>query len=115
MGEQQPGAFALVADSAMPQLSYWEQQWVHLTRVLLRVKKRTRRGGMKRYKRSAKYGRNTLHDVLLLYGTPPVSCEVAGPFRDEFSAIGAFSLYQDWIAAIAFSDRLNAPEYSFGF
>ena len=32
----------------MPALSYWEQQWARITRLLLNLQPRTRRGGARR-------------------------------------------------------------------
>ena len=58
----------------MSQLTYWEQQWVRCSRLLLGVAPRRRRGGMRRRRRSLTCGRSSLRHTLSLYGTPRV-CE----------------------------------------
>ena len=54
----------------MPQLSYWEQQWVRMTRLLLGVKAPNRRGNMRRRRRMMTRELNTLRHALSTYGLP---------------------------------------------
>ena len=51
-------------------LSYWEQQWVHVTRCLLGVKAPTRRGGMCRRRSFLTRTRSTLQEAVQVYGLP---------------------------------------------
>ena len=54
-----------------------------LDTCIVGCKKNIRCGGMKRYKRLARCGQNTLRHILSLYGTPQVSLEAAGLYMED--------------------------------
>ena len=70
--------------SHMPQLSYWEQQWVRMTRLLLGVAAPTRRGGMRRCRRMMTSELNTLRHALSTYGLPRMNLNGEDSSPEDF-------------------------------
>ena len=70
----------------VPQLSYWEQQWVRCCRLILGVVPPRRRGGMRRHRRALTCAGSNLRHILSLYGTPRVVAETVDVQYVDFSA-----------------------------
>ena len=68
----------------MPQLLYWEQQWVRMTRLLLGVKAPNRRGNMRCRRRMMTRGLNTLRHALSTYGLPRMNLNGEDSSPEDF-------------------------------
>ena len=83
----------------MHHLSYWEQQWVRCSRVLLGVSapRCTRRGGMRKHRRAAAACvASTLRFALVMHGLPRggvLDDEIVDPSAQEIDKIDKIEEY----------------------